>query len=65
MTSFSTGIALLPLAFGWGGAMQAPLARALMGGLFSATTGTLFLLPLLYVWVRRFSKRTPERIEKK
>ena len=53
MTSCSTGIALLPLAFGWGGEMQAPLARAVIGGLLTSTGSTLCLLPLLYVRMRR------------
>ncbi len=48
MTSCSTGIALVPLAFGWGGEMQAPLARAVIGGLLSSTGITLLGIPPLY-----------------
>ncbi len=52
MTSCSTGIALVPLAFGWGGEMQAPLARAVIGGLLSSTGITLLGIPPLYSLVR-------------
>ncbi len=54
MTSCSTGIALLPLALGWGGEMQVPLALAVIGGLLTSTGSTLCVLPLLYVRMRRY-----------
>lgn len=53
MTSCSTGIALIPLAFGWGGEMQAPLARAVIGGLVTSTLVSLLGIPLLYEVLRR------------
>jgi HAE1 family hydrophobic/amphiphilic exporter-1 len=61
MTTLTTAFGLLPLAigFGEGSELQAPLARAIIGGLMTSTIGSLFLIPALYVlldsargWVR-------------
>jgi hydrophobic/amphiphilic exporter-1 (mainly G- bacteria), HAE1 family len=51
MTSLTTMLALTPLALGLGegGESQAPMARAVIGGLLSATVITLFLIPILYL----------------
>jgi HAE1 family hydrophobic/amphiphilic exporter-1 len=50
MTTLTTILALLPLAFGIGeGAdAQAPLARAVLGGLAASTLITLLLIPAVY-----------------
>jgi HAE1 family hydrophobic/amphiphilic exporter-1 len=50
MTTLTTILALLPLAFGIGeGAdAQAPLARAVIGGLAGSTLITLVLIPVVY-----------------
>lgn len=50
MTTLTTILALLPLAFGIGeGAdAQAPLARAVVGGLIGSTLITLVLIPAVY-----------------
>ena len=50
MTTFTTILALLPLALGVGeGAdAQAPLARAVVGGLATSTLITLVLIPTVY-----------------
>ncbi|MHC1765311.1 MAG: efflux RND transporter permease subunit [Verrucomicrobiia bacterium] len=50
MTTLTTVLGLMPLAFGIGeGAdAQAPLARAVVGGLLGATFITLFLIPVVY-----------------
>ena len=50
MTTLTTILALLPLAFGLGeGAdAQAPLARAVVGGLTGSTIITLVLIPAVY-----------------
>jgi HAE1 family hydrophobic/amphiphilic exporter-1 len=50
MTTLTTILALLPLAFGIGeGAdAQAPLARAVLGGLTASTLITLVLVPVVY-----------------
>ena len=51
MTSLTTMLGLVPLALGIGeGAdAQAPLARAVLGGLFSSTFTTLVIIPALYL----------------
>lgn len=50
MTTATTVLGLLPLAIGMGdgGEAQAPMARAVMGGLLSSTFITLVLVPVLY-----------------
>jgi HAE1 family hydrophobic/amphiphilic exporter-1 len=55
MTTLTTILALLPLAFGLGeGAdAQAPLARAVLGGLAASTVITLVLIPAVYSLLHR------------
>ncbi len=55
MTTLTTVLALLPLAFGVGeGAdAQAPLARAVLGGLAASTLITLLLVPAVFSLVHR------------
>jgi len=50
MTTITTASALTPLAFGLGegGEAQAPLARAVIGGLLSSSLITLVLIPTVY-----------------
>jgi HAE1 family hydrophobic/amphiphilic exporter-1 len=50
MTSMTTVLALIPLALGIGeGAdAQAPLARAVVGGLTASTLITLVLIPVVF-----------------
>lgn len=56
MTAISTGLGLIPLllATGPGSEIQKPLAVVVLGGLFSSTLLTLFILPTLYVWIESF-----------
>ncbi|MBN2568580.1 MAG: efflux RND transporter permease subunit [Deltaproteobacteria bacterium] len=51
MTATTTILAMTPLAIGLGegGEVQAPLARAVIGGLFSATLITLVIVPSMYL----------------
>jgi len=50
MTAITTVFALIPLALGLGegGEAQAPLARAVIGGLLSSSALTLVLIPTIY-----------------
>ncbi len=50
MTAMTTMLGLLPLAIGLGegGEAQAPMARAVIGGLFSSTLITLVFVPVVY-----------------
>jgi HAE1 family hydrophobic/amphiphilic exporter-1 len=50
MTTLTTVLGLLPMALGLGsgGETQAPLARAVIGGLTSSTMITLLIIPVVY-----------------
>lgn len=50
MTATTTIMALIPLALGLneGGEAQAPMARAVIGGLLSSTLTTLVIVPVMY-----------------
>jgi len=59
MTALTTIFALIPLALGLGegGEAQAPLARAVIGGLASSTLITLVFVPVVYsIFERRLAK---------
>jgi hypothetical protein len=43
----------MALAFGEGGEQNAPLGRAVIGGLLFATMGTLFLVPTIYSLLKK------------
>jgi len=59
MTTLTTGLAMLPLAFGIGegGEVQAPLARVIVGGLLASTVVTLVIVPSLYYLAERGRER--------
>jgi multidrug efflux pump subunit AcrB len=54
MTALAMIIGMLPmaLALGEGGEQNAPLGRAVIGGLLVATFGTLFIVPVIYSLLR-------------
>ena len=63
MTSLATVVGLIPMAlgFGTGGETNAPLARAVVGGLTVSTILTLFLVPTVYVMLEeRFPRRADQ-----
>lgn len=53
MTAFAMIVGMIPMALGLGegGEQNAPLARAVIGGLSMATFATLFFVPLMYCLV--------------
>jgi multidrug efflux pump subunit AcrB len=54
MTSLTTLLALIPMAIGAaGGEANAPLARAIIGGVVAATVLSLVVVPCLYVMIKR------------
>ncbi len=55
MTALAMIIGMLPMALGAGegGEQNAPLGRAVIGGLVAATFATLFLVPVIYAMLRR------------
>lgn len=63
MTSLTTILGLLPLALGVGegSEAQAPLARAVVGGLLGSTLVTLVLVPAVYSLVHPDTKPQPGR----
>ncbi len=64
MTALTTCLGLLPLALalGDGGEAQAPMARAVIGGLGSATLITLIFIPALYSLVEEWHGRRKSRV---
>jgi multidrug efflux pump subunit AcrB len=55
MTATAMMIGMLPmsLALGEGGEQNAPLGRAVIGGLLVATVSTLFFVPIMYSLLRK------------
>jgi CzcA family heavy metal efflux pump len=55
MTALAMIIGMLPMALslGEGGEQNAPLGRAVIGGLLLATFTTLFFVPVMYTYLRR------------
>jgi hydrophobic/amphiphilic exporter-1 (mainly G- bacteria), HAE1 family len=55
MTALTTSFAMLPLALGLreGSEAQAPMARAVVGGLLSSTFITLVVIPVVYSYLER------------
>jgi multidrug efflux pump subunit AcrB len=62
MTALAMIIGMLPMALGLGqgGEQNAPLGRAVIGGLMVATTFTLFVVPVVYSVVRGRNVRQAE-----
>jgi multidrug efflux pump subunit AcrB len=61
MTAFAMIIGMLPLSLGLGegGEQNAPLGRAVIGGLLLATLATLFFVPCIFALLHR-SRKTSE-----
>jgi multidrug efflux pump subunit AcrB len=61
MTAGAMILGMLPMAFGFGegGEQNAPLARAVIGGLMVATMTTLFIVPTMYTLVRKSAPSKP------
>jgi CzcA family heavy metal efflux pump len=64
MTALAMIIGMFPMALslGEGGEQNAPIGRAVIGGLLFATVGTLLLVPVMYSLM---SKKTPVNWEKR
>ena len=65
MTATTTILAMTPLALGIGegGEAQAPMARAIIGGLLSSSLITLVVIPTVYALFERRSLKTPAFVE--
>jgi Cu/Ag efflux pump CusA len=56
MTALTSGLALLPLVFNGdlpGNEIQSPLAKVILGGLFTSTFFNGFIVPITYTWVNK------------
>ena len=55
MTALAMIIGMLPMSLGLGegGEQNAPLGRAVIGGLAAATVATLFFVPVIYAALRK------------
>jgi CzcA family heavy metal efflux pump len=64
MTALAMIIGMLPMAlgFGEGGEQNAPLGRAVIGGLIVATVATLFVVPVIYASWRKHAGHRPEEL---
>jgi multidrug efflux pump subunit AcrB len=62
MTALAMIIGMLPMAlgFGEGGEQNAPLGRAVIGGLIVATVATLFFVPVVFSVLHRRTVSVPE-----
>jgi multidrug efflux pump subunit AcrB len=63
MTAFAMVIGMMPMAFamGDGGEQNAPLGRAVIGGLLVATSATLFFVPTVFSLLHRRRGHAPDR----
>jgi multidrug efflux pump subunit AcrB len=63
MTATAMMLGMLPMAIGLGegGEQNAPLGRAVIGGLFGATITTLFIVPIIYSYLRTNPPENHER----
>jgi multidrug efflux pump subunit AcrB len=59
MTALAMIIGMFPMAIGMGegGEQNAPLGRAVIGGLFFATISTLFFVPVVFSWIHGWRQR--------
>ena len=64
MTAFAMIIGMLPMSLGLGegGEQNAPLGRAVIGGLVVATLSTLLVVPVIYSLLRRAPLAPAEEI---
>jgi multidrug efflux pump subunit AcrB len=66
MTALAMIIGMIPMAvgFGEGGEQNAPLGRAVAGGLVAATLATLFFVPVVFELVHGRHRRTMEAVSR-
>jgi multidrug efflux pump subunit AcrB len=62
MTALAMIIGMLPMSLGLGegGEQNAPLGRAVIGGLLVATAATLLFVPVVYAALRKKAGHTPD-----
>ena len=65
MTAAAMLVGMIPMAMGMGegGEQNAPLGRAVIGGLLVATVATLFVVPVVYSLLRKTPPKNFENLE--
>lgn len=65
MTSLAFGVGVIPLAFatGAGAGAQQAIGTGVLGGIITATVLAIFLVPLFFALIARWTKRTPIQAE--
>ena len=67
MTALAMIIGMIPMSLGWGegGEQNAPLGRAVIGGLSMATFFTLYFVPVIFALIRKRLQpsRVPQTLE--
>jgi multidrug efflux pump subunit AcrB len=65
MTAVAMLVGMIPMALGLGegGEQNAPLGRAVIGGLIFATAATLFIVPVVYSMLRTQAPKAFDQIE--
>jgi len=61
MTALTAGLALIPLALRGdvaGNEIQSPMAKVILGGLLTSTLLNIYLIPIVYGWLKREKKTT-------
>jgi Cu(I)/Ag(I) efflux system membrane protein CusA/SilA len=59
MTALTSGLAMIPLAIGGdlpGNEIQSPMAKVIIGGLFTSTLLNGFIIPIMYLLMNQKSK---------
>ena len=65
MTTFAAIFGILPIAFGTGAGaeLRAPLGIAVVGGLLLSQLLTLYITPVIYIYLDRLDRRLKRRLE--
>ena len=65
MTALTSALALIPLALGGelpGNEIQSPMAKVILGGLFSSTLLNGFIVPIMYLITNKNTKIEEEKL---